>query len=91
MKHKTGLILLLALLIGTCTAFAKGEIERYQREKLDKLAAPFTRWLRLALYTMEVTDYAFATAVVGPDPYGARVKGSSPYNRQPRKNKGENE
>ena len=38
MKRKSSLILLLVLLMGTCASYATGEIERYQREKLDNLA-----------------------------------------------------
>ena len=56
MKYKTGLILLLALLIGTCTAFAKGEIERYQRDKRIELAVHLERevaWLNTLMWRQE--------------------------------------
>ena len=50
MKRKSGLILLLvALLVGTCTAYATGEIERYQRDKLKSLTSVPMRQLDLVM------------------------------------------
>ena len=77
MKRTTGLILLLALLIGTCTAFAKGEIERYQREKLDKLATPLAYWLRVALST--IRDDGEPCRRVEPDPNGSKGRAVRAY------------